>query len=347
MGHGMENGRDALVSGRKGSVWHASQTETTIVDERLTVAQAAQIGWARRDGEPGHWNPRLIRAYADAGDGNFVAIPDSFHVARDDFGLDNPLRFISTGRGVSGSFCLIDNDYIVEQMEALTQGGAVVETCGSIFGGARVYMSALLVGADALINDDQVALYLIVTTAHDGTAKLQWLISTTRVVCRNTLALAKRDADVNVRISHRSNAIERLAEAHEIIDAAGRAFGSTVEVMRRLAAVKLSRDNARLYLERLIGDTKRAEKQRERVMNLFNGEQIGADREAVNGTVYGMYSAVTEYIETDATVRVHEDARTGEKKDEFDVRFNNVMLGAGARKRDEALKLALAFADTQ
>lgn len=341
--HGMEEGKDALVSGRKKAVWHMAKTDTQIVDGLMTAQEAARLGWKRQDGEEGWWEPILIQSYARASGDQFVTIPGTFAVCRNDFATDDSRRFISTGRGVGAGFQLLDNTTVVDMMSALTQFGAHVDTCGSLFGGQRVYMVALLPGS-ADIEGDKLEQYLILTTAHDGTACFEGLVTPVRAVCHNTLTLAKGRSTTRIKISHRKNACDRLAQASDLIKIASDSFGETTDILRSLAAIKLPQERAENLLEQIVvGDGTRADKRRDAIMTLFNGKQIGfADCKAVQGTAYGMVSAVSEYIETAMAISVHKNA-LGVKRDERDVRMNTVLFGAGARLRQKAIDKALAL----
>jgi len=343
MPHEMVDGKDALVGGRKMSIWHQDMTDTTVVDGLLTAREAARIGWKRQDGKEGHWNPILVPTYANDGKGGFIAIPGTFNVCRNDFDKSDPERFISAGRGVGDGFVMLDNDIVVDFMSALTQHGAHVDTCGSIFGGQRVYMSALL-DDSADVEGDKVDNYLILTTAHDGTAAFEALITAVRAVCNNTLTAAQSRAKSRVKIPHRKNAVTALAQAHEIISAASKSFGETTDILRTLARINLSTDKAQDLLGEIIpGESKRSDATRGIVWGLYNGGQIGYDdTPAVHDTAYGMVSAVTEYAETDRGVSPRKDA-LGRAKDEGDARFNSILFGSGRLLRERAIDKALAL----
>lgn len=334
---------DALVSGRKMPVWHMGKTDTRIVDGLMTARQAAAIGWKRQDGLPGHWEPILVPTFARAGGQEFVQIPGTFNVVRNDLDLDDPRRFLSPGRGVGQGFQPLDNTVVVEMMAALIQHGAHVDTCGSIFGGQRVYMVALMPNSED-VKGDKLDQYLILTTAHDGTAAFEALITPVRAVCNNTLTLAKGKAITRVKISHRKHALDRLTQAEDLIRAAAASFGETANILRSLASVRMPQERAEALLDKIIpGEGTRADKRRASIMDLYNGRQIGYDvTPAVQGTAFGMVSAVTEYIETKAAIAIHKDAH-GQPREEGDVRMNTVMFGAGARLRQSAIDHALAL----
>lgn len=329
----------------KGAPWHIGDTRDrwTVGRELLTPDEAAEIGWARQDKQPGIWNPMIIPVYARYGSGpnDYVSIPDSFHVARDDLPLDSPDRFISAGRGVSGKFQLITNEDIRDYCNALTDAGAFVDACGSIRNGQRVWMSlALPKGAD--IVDEPAVNHMLLTTAHDGTACFEAILAVMLTVCHNTMQWNRRNAQTREKIRHTTNATNRLAEAERIIKVAEANFASTVDIFRNLAMKQLSDDAAKAFFEKLNGETKRAENVTNRMLELYHGEQLGATNNSRNGTLFGAVNAASQYIETEMTLRIRKDD-DGYQRDENEARMESVVFGAGARKRDQALNLAVAM----
>ncbi len=319
----------------KGAVWHMRQTDSTIVEEAMTAFEARDLAFP--------WNPILVKTHCRDGNGGFVEVPGTFQVVRDDLAHDDPRRFISCGRGVGRRFRMIDNTQIAEMMGALTNQGAHVVSAFSMFGGQRVVMVAQL-GNDADVEDDAVRLYLIMTTAHDGTAALRLLVSPTRVVCWNTLSFAMDNHTQSISISHRKNAIQRLAEAESIIATCSESFGSQVDILRRLAQCRMTEDRAQDLLSEIIsGKSSIADNRRERIWSLYNGEQIGAKGRAVSGTAFGMLSAVTQYAETELTVRGGTDALDIVRPDD-DIRAKSVLFdGAGQKLRQKALDKSLVL----
>lgn len=330
--------RDTMVSGRKMSVWHQSQTgdKTLVVDGLMTGRRGADLGWRRQDGQPGHWNPLLVPCFARAGGDDYIAIPNSFHVVRDDMPIDSPDRFISAGRGVGKGFTPITNTEIADYMDALMNAGAAVDTAGSLFNGARVWMSAYLPEVID-VEGDAVAQFMLLTTAHDGTAALELMLTPTRVVCWNTLSMARR-SEQKITVPHRKNAAARLSQANEIIERAAKSFGSVADILRRLALCSLTDKQISNLTEKLIvGERTDAVGKRNKIIDLYHGAQIGSDSGAVKGTAYGWLSAVTEWIETDKPTR---KAKEGDARSDDERRMNSVIWGSGARLRDKAMSLA-------
>ena len=332
----------------KPAPWHLKETagRWTVTGKTLTPEDAGLIGFERQDGDKSDiWNPILIPVYAAVGDGKVIAIPDSFHVARNDMPTDDARRFISCGRGVSGGYKLVTNRDIIDYANALGNFGAHVDSCGSVFNGQRVFFSMQL-GTDADINGERAYNHLLLTTAHDGTACFEAILAPVLTVCNNTLQFNRRNAKTRVKIRHTLNVNDRMMEATEIIDAAAETFADSVTIMRNLATKKLSDAAARAFIEKHIGkgDGKRAENQRNVILDLYNGRQYGADLPSRKGTLFGVVNAISQYLETESTIRCHKDA-TGNVKPESEVRFDSIIFGSAAAKRDEVLTAAVAMLD--
>lgn len=329
----------------KGAPWHIGQTADRwrTVDETLTPEAAGLIAFARQDGESGIWNPRKVATFARAGGQDFVCIPDSFHVVRDDMGLDDPKRFISAGRGVSSKFTLVTNQDIIDYCNALSNRGAFVESAGSLFNGTRVWMSLCLENGD-MIRDEPVGGHLLLTSAHDGTACFEAMIGVVLTVCWNTLSFNRSNSPSRYKIKHTVNVSLRLQEADAIITAAVANFADSTTIMRNLADKALSDQAAKTFTEKVFGDSKRAEKQIERVLELYHGAQLGAQMESRKGTLFGLVNATSQYLETESGISVHKD-QNGVERDENEVRTASVLFGAAGRKRDEMLNLAMSMVD--
>ncbi len=358
----MSHGLTATDKGvYKGAVWHSDLTDSTITDHAMTAEEARCRAF--------DWDPILVKTYCRAQginvsnlldsimraddpaqalalletaiSGAFVEVPGTFQVVRNDKLTTDKTRFISTGRGVGRKFKMIDNRQVTEMMDALTNSGAAVVSAFSLYGGQRVVMVAQL-GEDTDVEDDAMRLYLVMTTAHDGTAALRILISPTRVVCWNTLSFAMRNFTQSVSIQHRKTAIERLGAAEELIATCASSFGSQVDILRKLAQVKMTEQRARDALETIIDrDSKQAENDRDKIMALYMGAQIGYGR-ATKDTAFGMLSAVGEYTETQMTLRAHKDALEVARP-EIELRAQSVLFGAGARLRQTALDRLLVL----
>lgn len=331
MAHGLVEGLDK--GAYREPVWHQGDTDSTITGRSMTADEARKIAFP--------WEPILVPTWCAVGDGKFLQVPGTFQVVRNDLSTDDPRRFISTGRGVGRNFSAIDNTQVAEMMDALIQHGAHVVSAFSLYGGQRVVMVGQ-VGKDTEVKGDAHRLHLVMTTAHDGTAALKLLTTPTRVICSNTLSFAFRDCKSSATIQHRKNAIDRIAEAGDIIKFCSDSFGSQIDILRSLSKVKMTKDRAEALLNQIIdGDSKQAEKTRDKITALFYGGQIGFGK-SVKDNAFGMVSAVSEWIETGMTLRAHKNA-LGETRDETELRTTSVLFGAGARLRQRAVDKAMVL----
>lgn len=331
MAHNMVKGLDKMVSGRKLPVWHMADTgkDTTIANSLMTPQEALSKGI-------GDWEPIKIPAYVRASGDQFIVIPDKFAMTRNDLATDDPRRVLGI---VGDGYEPIPNSVIVDLMEALSDHGARVDTAGTIFGGRRVYMTALLPGSNEVI-DDRLAQYIVITSSHDGSKAFEVLHAPVRVVCHNTLSMAIRQAKSRVAIRHTVKYFNRIEEAAKVMQSASTYFAEHTAVMRNLAALKLTLSQASEFVKKLVpGKGTKSDNIRNRIIELYDGGQIGADQVAVKGTAYGLVNAFTQYIETDRTIHKHGD------RSDSEARLDSVMFGSGATLRDSAMSAAVALLD--
>lgn len=208
-------------------------------------------------------------------------------------------------------------------------GGLDLSAAGTIYGGKRFWATAKI-GEMALTNKDEVGGYLLLSTSADGSLSTEARRTTVRVVCKNTLAMAIQEAADVVKISHRSvfdsDAVKNFMGLNET---AWNAFRHAAE---SLAHKQLHEEQAADFVAQLFGN---GEKVREstgyrKVLELFNGQGMGAMNDGVFGTAWGLLNAVTEYADH------HVRARSDEN------RFVSSQWGQGANLKRQALDLLIA-----
>jgi phage/plasmid-like protein (TIGR03299 family) len=332
MAHGMVKGVDKLVSGRKKSVWHQSETDTVFADNLMDPEEAWKLGFG--------WEPTLIPARISVDDKNTMVVPEAFIVCRDDRPTDDPARVL----GVVGKrYTTILNHDLCDFAHALTaKGNARIDTAGSIDGGRRVYVTAVLAGEQQII-DDKIAQWLLITSTHDGTACQEAMMVPLRVVCQNTLSCGMSSGTNRIKVRHTKNADERLMEAAKVFSMANEYFAAHADAMRTLAQCRMTRKAAEDFLLNTIlpGAKTKAKNDRETILDLFDGGQMGGDLVAVKGTMYGLVNAWEQFAETDKTVRRQS---TYYEKGENEARFDSVLFGQTARVRDDLINAAIEFA---
>jgi len=120
---------------------------------------------------------------------------------------------------VSDSYGVVQNEDAFKFLDTLITGQLtdrehtpVIETAGVLGRGERVFVTAKFPEQIILDNktDDRVEMYVVFTTAHDGTGAVTVMCTPTRVVCNNTLSLALRDNVGKLSLSHSSGIMNRL-----------------------------------------------------------------------------------------------------------------------------------------
>lgn len=275
-----------------------------------------------------------------------LEIPGCRVTVRDDLQRTDDRRILGT---VGDVYQVIQNHEAAELLDAFAgETGCKIETVGSLRNGKAVWLLGLM--PDRIkVKDDTLAQYVLVRSAHDGSASLEVFHTSVRVVCANTLAAAVNGSDCRTRIRHTSKAQERLAEARRAALHADKHFAATADVLNHLADVTLEPKTAAQFLQKLVPDKpddsdqakKNHQARRYEIAKLWDGAQRGASQAAVRGTAYGMLQAATEYADHYATVRRSGGATTAE------ARLESVLWGSAADLKQQALDGLLSMIDLQ
>jgi phage/plasmid-like protein (TIGR03299 family) len=216
-------------------------------------------------------------------------------------------------------------------------GNFQIETVGALKKGRRIWALAR-VGENANVMDDAVAPYLMLATSYDGTMATIARFTTVRVVCNNTLqaALANEAGKQAVTVPH-SVFFKPDAVRFEL----GISINSWEKFLltaNKMAERKINAFEMDAYLQDLLSelvpygqvynaDKVRASKGYQRIVSLFKGGQIGSGQDAIDGTLYGLLNACTQYID-------YEKGRIN------DNRLESAWFGQGAKIKERAYTIA-------
>lgn len=215
-------------------------------------------------------------------------------------------------------------------------GGLTIESAGVLFGGKRYFATAKL--AEGVCVDgsrDKLVPYALLSTSADGSLATEGRWTTVRVVCNNTLGMARKGATA-FRVTHRSEWKPEKFQA--VIETAQAEFGSFMETSRKLAAIRVESRLAEemtvaLFRKEASDDDKvRESRGFASVMSLFAGAGKGAMLETSRGTAWGWLNAVTEHVDH------HVRARNDEN------RTASALWGPGDNLKQQAVEIALAAA---
>lgn len=246
------------------------------------------------------------RLPADAPIHNLKTIEDKIVLFRSDTGA--ALGLVSDGYKVLQPLEVLDTF-----REWADAGGMTIESAGVLFGGKRYFATARI--ADAAIQAvdggrDKIIPYALLSTSADGSLATEGRWTSVRVVCNNTLSMARGGAAA-FRLTHRS--AWKPEQFKKVIETAQEDFFAFMETSRQLAALKIQVKEAEDLTTMLLTTGQRnADAAREsagfnRIMSLFNGMGRGATLESARETGWGWLNAVTEYVDHHARARSDEN----------------------------------------
>lgn len=103
--------------------------------------------------------------------------------------------------------------------DVLNIGDVQLERAGMFGGGRTVYLLAKTTGLK--IEGDEIAPYLLFSNSHDGSSAVRVCLTTIRIRCKNTLALALAQAARIWAVQHTKSATERMKAAQESMNFIG------------------------------------------------------------------------------------------------------------------------------
>ena len=231
--------------------------------------------------------------------------------------------------------CLQNREQFQWFQPFLDSGECVFETCGSLKGGALVWVLAKLCRDDIDVGGgDTVRKYLLLSSSHDGSQATQVGFNPIRVVCWNTLSAALRSGGKSMlKIRHTANQGNALAEVRKTINLIDQSFEATAVQYRRLAAAGVNKSDLRKYVKivlELPEDEKAISTRQKNIVDeivklCVSG--VGNDGKSA----WSAYNGLTQYV-------THNYGRTAEN------RLRAAWYGEGRKLIDRGLEVALQLA---
>jgi phage/plasmid-like protein (TIGR03299 family) len=205
---------------------------------------------------------------------------------------------------VSDSYKVVQPGEVLEFFRDLTtSAGFALETAGTLFGGRKFWALARIGECAVIAGHDKIDGYLLLATSCDGTMKNTAKLVTTRVVCNNTLTMARDETGRGtVKTGHRS-----VFDPNAVKDQLGIArntWGDFLTTARGLAKISMNNETASEFVGRLLKDEKvvaredvTASPQYQKIMDLFKGQAMGGTLLSAEGTAWGVLNAVTEFVD--------------------------------------------------
>lgn len=242
----------------------------------------------------------------------------------------------TTGKG----YGIIQYPEIFEFTEVFINNGEATYEHGAISGGGKnAYLVMKTNDFIEICPGDKIECYFYFTSSHDGTRGLSLIPAPLRT-SNNTVFFHEKIAAIKFR--HSKHVMQRLHRAKESIERVKQYFKDFDKSFRLLATRKLTEDYKDKYLRFIFPDSaenpKRAENVRDKIKDLMNIEP-SLQLPPTKDTLLGAYFAVVQYVDHYMTVK------KSKKNDEISARIEASIGadGAGARRKAEALAMALQF----
>jgi phage/plasmid-like protein (TIGR03299 family) len=207
---------------------------------------------------------------------------------------------------VDARYELISPDQLISLWEMAT--GATIETMGVLQHGKRFFMTTELPSFG--VKGDEHKMFMSLISPHGSRQSLILLLSPVRVVCWNTAQAAIEAAKVEYRVPHIKGATNKVGRwLKEQFEGAAMKSEVMKEALTILTTKTVSAPEVKSYLDELVpvpvetaavdnSDARiKAQGTQDTITALFGGEAIGAETEAFDGTLYGLYNSVVEYVD--------------------------------------------------
>ena len=231
---------------------------------------------------------------------------------------------------VSQRFQVVQPREILEFYRDLTEiSGFELETAGVLKGGRKIWALARTNQSTTLKGNDTMNGYLLLATACDGSLATTAQLTSIRVVCNNTLAVALRHGKDAVRVPHSTRFDAQLVKKQ--LGVSVFAWDEFMYRMRLLAERSVNSYEAEEFCRQVFQSAAGAkegsqnERAMKQVLNMFNGRGRGAELAAANGTAFGLLNAVTEFVDHERRARSP------------DHRVDSAWFGQGAALKQRAM----------
>lgn len=140
---------------------------------------------------------------------------------------------------VSDRYKVVQNRDAFRFTDNLLGEGVTYETAGALQGGRKVWILARI-PQRYIIAGDEIAPYLVIMNAHDGSSGIKVAMTPIRVVCQNTLNLALNRAKRIWTTKHTEHVMSRVHEAQETLMLAETYMGELGRSVEELSRIRLT-----------------------------------------------------------------------------------------------------------
>lgn len=218
--------------------------------------------------------------------------------------------------------------------EVTTVGAAKYHTAGSLNHGKTIWMLAKLPGDLVITKEDIVEKYVLLANGHDGFHALVMQWTPIRVVCQNTLNIALAETPTRFYARHTQNIYQKAGAARDILGVANKFYTEFMEQSQAMATtLALPAPDISRLVTNIFGiaegeNPDEAHKLRrnayQKTMELV--ETGKGQTPEIRGTDWGIFNAVTEYVDHYMPVRAKREG----------AQVESLWFGRGAELKREA-----------
>jgi phage/plasmid-like protein (TIGR03299 family) len=200
---------------------------------------------------------------------------------------------------------------IVDFVDALQNAGLVAaDTAMSLYEGTKVVVNCTVLDhgkpleASIGTSSDTIKGNLTVCQGYDGSMGFLAVSSATRVVCNNTLRVALGESTYKRRARHVGDLEAKIDRIRDEVQRMLTGFDKTVQIYRDLASKQTTVEEFQGWMRELFptikpqDEAKRASPLLNRLTAYYESG-IGQDLKGAQGTRWGAYNAVTQYLSHD------------------------------------------------
>ena len=287
----------AFFSARE-DAWHRLGTTTA---DCLTAEQALKTAYLY------DWDVQTEPAYTASG----LVIPGDRAITRKNpfTGVREPLA-----GGAGKIYTPIQNEDLTGFLDAVVdQSGAHYETAGAINGGRDVFVTMKLPETMLVGGEDRIDVYIASLNNHSGQFAARTLVTPTRIVCKNTQAVAISNAVRMYKVRHTTNALQNIQQAREALSLTFKYLDGFQSEADKLIDQSYTDAEFDKLVRQLVGEpedatSKRGETSIQKAIDALEWSfSESPTNDNIRGTKWGAYQAVTEYADWMYPVRGGDD----------------------------------------
>ena len=212
-----------------------------------------------------------------------------------------------------------------------------LEAGGLLNEGKRIWALGKVIGSDTeIIKNDVVKQYVLFSGSFDGSLSDSSQFTGVRVVCANTLAMARRDKNQKYAFKHTKNIRDKIKDVVSNLKESISQFQATTQAMQLMARTKLDRKLQESYIKTVFEynesepekNSPQLDVKVSQVIELLDNQKGLELVPAIRGTTWQAYNAISEYV-------THQYGRND------DSRVNAQYFGVTKTLNERAFDLAL------